>query len=669
MEKKEEKKEDKRAKVRPSHPDAERILAWAEEHDIDTCFGRAEKVKACPIGHTGACCKNCSMGPCRLVGQEDVKGICGATVDTVAARNLVRMVAAGTSAHSDHGLDMCMTLLAVAEGHTKDFQITDVRKLYKVAGILGIEFEGRAVNDVAKDVANKLIEDYTRQVGEVNYAKRAPKKTQERWKKWNILPRGVEREVVEAMHKTNTGVDLDPDDLCLTALRTSLADGWAGSMAATDITDILFGTPKPLRAEASFGVFEKDMVNVVVHGHEPNLAEKFVEVVSEPEIVAYAKSKGAKGVNLTGMCCTANEILVRHGIPTMGGFTNQELAIMTGMVDAMTVDVQCIMPAITDVAKKFHTKVITTSKKALMPGAIHMPMVDEAKAKELARSIMKVAIDNFPKRTKEGIRSRMEKFDMITGFSHEYIEYMLGGKWRASFRPLNDAIMSGRIRGIAGVVGCDNARYSPTSVHKFLATELIKRDVLVVTTGCGSHACGLAGYMTPEMALEAAGPGLRQVCEATGMPPILALGSCVDNSRILTIASALAAEGGLSDEIGGMPAVGIAPEWMSEKAVAIACYCAASGVPVIFGGENIFSASKEVTNIMTNVWYERFKGCFRFEKDPEKILELTLQYIDNARDELKLKKYEYGKFGTEKVLLDMAARRELHKGAAPHIGI
>ncbi len=668
MEKKEVKKEDKKAKIRPANRDADRILKWAEEKGIETCFDRAEKMKACPIGHTGACCKNCSMGPCRLTAKEDAKGICGATTDTVAARNLVRMIAAGTSAHSDHGLDMAMLLLAVAEGHAKDFEIKDVRKLYKVAGILDIEFEGRPVNDVAKDVAHKFIEDFTRQTGEINYAKRAPKKTLERWRKWGIVPRGVQREVIEAMHRTNTGVDLDPDSLLMTGMRTSLADGWAGSMIATDITDILYGTPKPLTAKASFGVFENDMVNVVVHGHEPNLAEKFVEVASEPEIVNYAKSKGAKGVNLTGMCCTANEILVRHGIPTMGGFTNQELAILTGMVEAMTVDVQCIMPAIANVAKKFHTKIITTSPKAYMPGAIAMPMVDETKAKQLAREILKVAIDNFPNRTKEGFREKMDEFDMITGFSHEYIEYMLGGKWRASFRPLNDAIMSGRIRGIAAVVGCDNTRFPATGNHKWLITELIKRDVLVVTTGCGSHACGLGGFLTPEYAYEMAGPGLRQVCEATGMPPILALGSCVDNSRILTIASAMAAEGGLSDEIGGMPAVGIAPEWMSEKAVAIATYCAASGCPVIFGGDNIFSASKEVTNMMTNVWMERFKGCFVFEPKVETILQMTLDFIDNARVALKLRKYESGKFGTEKVLMDMAARRDIHKAGVPHQG-
>ncbi len=657
--------------VKSANEAAEQIIEWGESHGIETCFDRAQRLKPCPIGGSGACCRICHMGPCRFVGQnaeEDARGVCGAMLPTVASRNLLRMAAAGSAAHSDHARDMAFILLAVANGETSDFRITDVRKLYRVAEILGVEFGNeRAINDVARDIAMTLIEDFRRQKGELNYIKRAPKKTQERWKKWGIVPRGVDREITEAMHRTNMGVDHDPDNLLLDALKVSLADGWGGSMISTDITDILFGTPRPVKAEASFGIFKEDEVNLVVHGHEPSLAETIIDVVNEPEMIAYAKLKGAKGINLGGMCCTANEVLMRHGIPTAGGFTNQELAVMTGLVDALTVDVQCIMPALTELSQKFHTKVITTSYKAKIPGAMHIEY-DEHRAKEIARQIVKIAIDNYPERKVEGSHIS-DKFPVIAGFSHEYIEYMQGGSWRASFRPLNDAIMAGRIRGVVGLAGCDNPRVPSQGLHRFLAIELIKNDVLIVSTGCGSAACGTAGYLTPEMALENAGPGLREVCEAIGIPPILHLGSCVDNSRILTIATAMAEEGGLSDEIGGMPAVGIAPEWMSEKAIAIGCYFAASGVPVIFGGESPVGASKEVTKIMTKVWFERFKGSLHFEPDPEKILNLALEYIDKAREELKLRKYEPGKFATERVLLDMAARREIEKAAKPHIGI
>jgi carbon-monoxide dehydrogenase catalytic subunit len=657
--------------VKSANEAAEQIIEWGESHRIETCFDRAEKMKPCPIGASGACCRICHVGPCRLVGQnaeEEGRGVCGATLPTIAGRNFLRMAVAGSAAHSDHARDMAFTLLAVANGEASDFKITDVKKLYRVAGMLDIEFgNSRPINNIARDVALKLIEDFGRQKGEINFIKRAPQKTQERWKKWGIVPRGVDREITESMHRTNMGVDHDPDNLLLSALKVSLADGWGGSMISTDITDILFGTPKPVKGEASFGIFKEDEVNLVVHGHEPSLAEMIVDIVNEPEMISYAKSKGASGINLGGMCCTANEVLMRHGIPTAGGFTNQELAIMTGLVDAITVDVQCIMPALVELSKKFHTKVITTSHKAKIPGAMHI-QYDEHRAKEIAREIVRTAIDNYANRKAEGSHVP-DKFPVIAGFSQEYIEYMQGGSWRASFRPLNDAIMAGRIRGVVGLAGCDNPRVPSQGLHRFLAIELIKNDVLIVSTGCGSAACGTAGFLTPETALEYAGPGLREVCEAIGIPPILHLGSCVDNSRILTIATAMAEEGGLSDEIGGMPAVGIAPEWMSEKAIAIGCYFAASGIPVIFGGESPVEASTEVTRIMTGVWFERFRGALHFEPDPEKILALALDYIDKARETLKLRKYEPGKFGAERVLMDMAARREIEKGAKPHLGI
>lgn len=659
------------AKGKSAAPGAQQIIDWSVENKLETCFDRAQKMKPCPIGKIGVCCKNCNMGPCRLTGknaEDEMTGVCGASVGTVVARNFLKMAAAGTSAHSDHARGMVETLLAVAEGHAPDFQIKDVTKLKKVAGILEIETGERSVNEIAKEVALTLLNDFGRQRGgELNYIKRAPKKTQERWRKWGIVPRSIDREVVESMHRINIGVDHEPDHLLLQALRVSLADGWGGCMISSDVTDILFGTPKPIQAEGSFGIFKEKEVNIVIHGHEPLMAEMIYDVVGEPEMIAYAVSKGAEGINLGGMCCTANEVLMRHGIPTAGGFTNQELGIMTGLVDLMTVDVQCIMPAIANVSKKFHTKLLTTNPRAKMKGAEHVEF-DEHRAKEIARKIVKMAIDNYPNRTTRG-EHITQKYPMIAGFSHEYIEYMQGGKWRGSFKPLNDAIAAGRVRGVVGLAGCDNPRVNATESHRFLATELIKRDVLIVSTGCGSAACGTSGYLTPEMALEHAGPGLREVCEAIGIPPILHLGACVDNSRILTIAAAMAAEGGLSDEIGGMPAVGIAPEWMSEKAIAIGCYFAASGVPVIFGGDSPVSGSKEVTDIITNVWMERFRGGFYFEPDMQKMLDMALDLIDKARAALKLKKWESGKFGTEKVLMDMAARREIEKVAKPHVGL
>ena len=646
-------------------PAAQVLLKVAGQKKILTSFERAETLKACPIGHQGACCKMCHMGPCRLVGKEDeAVGICGASLPVVTARNFARMVAAGTAAHSDHARDLANTLLAVAQGEAKDFQIKDVRKLNRVAGHLGINVEGKSVNEVAEKVALKFLEQFGQQRGELAYLSRAPKRRQEIWKKLGIAPRAIDREVVEMMHRTTMGVDQEVNNIMLGAMRTALADGWGGSMMGTDISDILFGTPRPLKAKASLNVFKEDHVNLVVHGHEPSFAEMLVVASEDPEITAYAKSKGAKGVNLVGMCCTANEILVRHGIATAGGFLQQELGILTGMVEAMVVDVQCIMPAIGELSKKFHTKIVTTTNKGKMKDAIHIEY-DEHHALDLAKKVARLAIDNFSNRKKEDVsHANVKSADMIAGFSDEYIEYMQGGLYRGSYRPLNDAIIAGRIRGIVAIAGCNNPRICQDSIHNFLTRELIKNDVLVVQTGCSAHASAKAGYMTPEMALENAGPGLREVCEAIGIPPVLHLGSCVDNSRILTIASKIAEEGGLGDDLGGLPAVGIGPEWMSEKAIAIGTYFVASGVPIIFGAGSPVRASKTLTDIMENKWWDMVTAGFYFEEDPGKMLELALKLIDTAREKLKIRKYESGRFGTERVLMDMAARRGSF--ATPH---
>jgi carbon-monoxide dehydrogenase catalytic subunit len=647
-------------------PAAQVLLKVAAERKIETAFERAERLKPCPIGHQGACCKMCHMGPCRLVGkEEEAEGVCGATLPVVTARNFARMVAAGTAAHSDHARDLANTLLAVARGEAKDFQVKDVRKLNRVAGYLGINVEGKSVNEVAEKVALKFLEQFGQQQGELAYLGRAPKKRQEIWKKLGIAPRAIDREVVEMMHRTTMGVDQEMNNIMTGAMRAALADGWGGSMMGTDISDILFGTPKPVRSNASLDVFMEDHVNLVVHGHEPSFAEMLVIASEDPAIDAYAKSKGAKGVKLVGMCCTANEILIRHGIPTAGGFLQQELGILTGMVEAMVVDVQCIMPAIGELSKKFHTKVITTTHKGKMKDAIHIEY-DEHHALELAKKVVRIAIDNFPNRKKELVSpANIRPADMIAGFSHEYIEYMQGGLYRGSFRPLNDAIIAGRIRGIVGLAGCNNPRISQDSMHNFLTRELIKNDVLVVQTGCSAMASAKAGYMTPEMALENAGKGLREVCEAIGIPPVLHMGSCVDNSRILTVASAIAEEGGLGDDIGGLPALGIAPEWMSEKAIAIGTYFVASGVPIIFGAGSPVSASKTLKDLMENKWWDMVTAGFYFEEDPGKILELALKLIDTAREKLKIRPYEPGRFGTERVLMDMAARRSA-SFATPH---
>jgi anaerobic carbon-monoxide dehydrogenase catalytic subunit len=621
-------------------PQALDVLERAQTLGLSTAFSRADAMKPCPIGEDGACCKNCYMGPCRLV-KPGARGICGATIETVASRNLARAIAAGSAAHSDHGRDLAFTLLAVAKGEAQGYDVRDVNKLMSVAAYLGVKTEGRPIKDVTLDVANIAVAQFGQQRGELAYVKRAPKKRQEIWRKLGIAPRGIDREVVEVLHRTHMGDDQDASHILLAALRTALSDGWGGSMLATDISDILFGTPSPVVTQVNLGVLKTDQVNIIVHGHEPTLSEMIVTAVQDPELIAYARSKGATDINLCGICCTSNETLMRQGIPSAGNFLNQELALVTGAVDAMVVDVQCIMQALPDLASNFHTKIITTSPKVYISGSTYMPF-DEHHALSIAKDIVRVAIDAYTQRGETHIPDGGT--DLVPGFSHEYIGYMQGGMMRGSFRPLNDAIMSGRIRGVAAVVGCNNPRVTQDLAHNYTVREFLKNDVLVVQTGCGALANAKYGLLQGE-AMDFAGPGLREVCEAIGIPPVLHMGSCVDNSRILTVLTQMASEGGLGDDISDIPAVGLAPEWMSEKALAIGAYCAASGAYVIFGVTSPVEAAPEVQRIMTEEWEKTVGGKLEFELDDQKVVEKSLAHIDKKRAALGLPVYDAGKFG------------------------
>ncbi|MBN1668478.1 MAG: hypothetical protein JW862_15395, partial [Anaerolineales bacterium] len=462
-------------------PAAQAMLIRAEEMGIGTAFTRADEMAPCNIGSAGMCCKICGMGPCRLT-KDGQTGICGATIDTIQARNLIRAIAAGAAAHSDHGRDMALTLKATANGEAEGYFIRDVAKLRVVASYYDIPIEGRSPEEIANDLADLYIGQFGQQTGVIAPVRRAPKKRQKLWEERRVLPRGVDREVVEALHRTHIGDDQDPEHILQHAIRAALSDGWGGSLIATDISDILFGTPAPILGQANLGVLKEDMVNVVVHGHEPTLSEMIVAASQTPEIIEYAKAAGAKGVQLSGICCTANEILMRQGIPAAGNFLQQELSILTGAVEAMVVDVQCIMQALVGLAENFHTKIITTSPKVKLKGATHIEF-DEHKAMTIAKRILKEAIDNYANRGKTHIPQ--DKEDLVPGFSHEYINYMLGGSYRASFRPLNDAIMAGRIRGVAAIVGCNNPRSQHDYLHTYVTQELLKQDVLIVQTGCG----------------------------------------------------------------------------------------------------------------------------------------------------------------------------------------
>ena len=638
-----------------------KMIDKAASDGVNTAFDRSAAMKPCPIGAVGSCCKHCGMGPCRVPlprGRKETpeekqkrRGICGATAETIAARNFIRMIAGGAAAHSDHSRGIAELFLSVARGETSGYEIKDEQKLLQLALDWDIEIGSRSNQEIAVDIGEKALNEFGRQEGEILFLKRAPLKRQELWRQQMVAPRGIDREIVEIMHRTHIGVDQDYQNLLRQGVRASLADGWGGSMIATELQDILFGTPAPILGRINLGVLKSDEVNIIVHGHDPLLSEMIVVAAQEPRMIESAKSKGVERINLVGMCCSANEILMRHGIPLAGNFLQQELALVTGAVDAMVVDIQCIMQSLPDIAQCYHTKIITTSPKARIPGAIHIEF-DEYNAMESAMVIVETAIENFPNRGKN-IDIPEEQTDLVAGFSHETINYLLGGLFRASYRPLNENIINGRIRGVAGVVGCNNPRVKHDDVHTAMVKELIKNDVLVLQTGCSAMACAKAGLMTPEAATKYAGEWLASVCEAVGIPPVLHMGSCVDNSRILMAATAMVKEGGLGDDISDLPVAGAAPEWMSEKAISIGQYFVGSGVFTVFGVNWPTLGSDEVTEFLFKDFETMYGGMWAFESDPIKAARLMIEHIDKKRKNLGLDK------ARERILYDMAMRREM----------
>ncbi|WP_456388653.1 anaerobic carbon-monoxide dehydrogenase catalytic subunit [Desulfolithobacter sp.] len=608
--------------------DAHKMLAKAEKEGIETAWDRLlQQSPHCTFGESGVCCRICTMGPCRISRKAPL-GVCGADADVIVARNFGRFLAGGAAGHSDHGRDCIEAFHAVAHGETKDYQIKDEAKLRRIAAELGITVEGREPLDIAKDLAEEFWASFGSQRSQVCFVSRVPEKQQENWRKLGITPRGVDREVTEMMHRTHMGCDNDAANTMLHSARMCLADGWAGSMIATEISDILFGTPKPRKAKVNLGVLQKDQVNILVHGHNPIVSEKIMEAVNDPELIALAREKGAAGINLAGLCCTGNELMMRQGIPMAGNHLMTELAIITGAVELIVVDYQCIMPSLVQVGNCFHTKMITTADKARFTGAEHIRF-EMRNGMDQARRVVRMAIERFPLRDQDRVEIPCDPVDIVTGFSNEALLEALGG----SLTPLIEAIKAGKIRGAVAIVGCNNPKYKHDHCNVNLARELIKKDILVLATGCVTTAAGKAGLLVPE-AIDMAGPGLKEICGALGIPPVVHMGSCVDNARILQLAALLANELGVT--IADLPLAASSPEWYSEKAATIGTYAVASGIYTHLGHPPNITGSKVVTDLALSGLDDLVGACFGIEPDPFKAADLIDSRIRQKRKALGL---------------------------------
>ncbi|MEN6443547.1 MAG: anaerobic carbon-monoxide dehydrogenase catalytic subunit [Methanoregula sp.] len=616
--KKEERTIDENAK-----PVLERTLT----DGIETVWDRFEMQQPpCKYCQTGVSCSRCAMGPCRIIPPHRLRGVCGADADLIVSRNLLDMIATGAAAHSDHGRDIVETLYMVGTGKTKDYTIADPEKLARLCDVYGIATGNKSPETLAAELGSAMIEEYGMKKNTLSFLKRAPQATRDLWEKAGITPRGIDREIVEAMHRVHMGVGADYANILLHGLRASLGDGWGGSMIGTEISDVLFGTPTINHSMINLAVLKTDQVNISLHGHNPMLSEMIVKAASDPEMKALAASVGAKGINLVGLCCTGNELLMRKGIPMTGNHLNQELVIATGALEAMIVDYQCIFPSLPRTASCFHTHIISTSPKAQMPGSFYFDFHAET-AYQTAKAIVRMAVENYKNRNPQRVLIPGEPVPVMAGFSNEAIKNALGGSWK----PLIDLIASGKIRGAVGIVGCNNPHVKHDYGHITLAKELIKKNILCVETGCAAIASGKAGLLRPEAAA-LAGDDLRAVCESLKIPPVLHMGSCVDNSRVLVLAAELG--NALNVGIHKLPIAGAAPEWYSPKAVSIGAYFVASGVYTVLGVMPKITGSPATVDLLTNGLNGVVNASFAVEPDPVKASVLIIDHIERKRTEL-----------------------------------
>ena len=611
--------------------EVEKLQAIAEKKGASTWQQRVkQQTPHCKFGEEGICCRICTMGPCRIT-KKAPRGICGCDAHGIVGRNYLRFTAGGAATHSDHGRAIAETLYCVEPGGA--YQVKDPDKCIAIAKRWGIETEGRDVYAVAKDLALAGLEEYGKVFGYQNWIKDASAERQKTWIEQEIAPRAVDREVSASLHMTHMGCSSLPEALIRQSLRCGMADGWGGSMTGTQFSDILFGTPVPIDTEANLGTIRKDYVNICVHGHDPSLSEKIVDYSEDKELIALAHEVGAKGINVVGCCCTSNEVTMRHGIPMAGNFLQQENIVLTGAIEAVVVDVQCIFPALGPLSKCFHTQFITTSPIAQMPDSEFI-LFEPHTAAQNAYDIVKSAVLNFKNRDQEAVYIPDQKVKATAGYSCEAIIKQLDTVTNSqvdqtgTYQPLVDCVTSGVLRGAVALVGCNNPRVRPDHGHIELMKKFLKNDIILVLSGCSAQAAARYGLMSKD-AKEICGDGLKRVCTLADIPPVLHMGSCVDISRMMNLVCDVAECWGITTP--ELPVLGCAPEYMSEKAVSIGNYVVSTGIDTYLGVVPYVGGSSEVTELLTNGIREWVGAAYTFETDIDKMGDMMIERIEEKR--------------------------------------
>lgn len=558
-------------------PAVRSMLQRMQELGIETVFDRFDAQKAhCGYGLEGTCCRVCNMGPCTITPRSP-RGVCGADADVVVARNILRWVAAGVASHGARGREVLLALKAAAEGRL-DLPIKGEAKARAIAKAFGIDSPEKSLPQIAGEIADLLLEDLARPVPGKHRTLQAlaPPERLAVWEELDILPIGAYHEVYEALHRTGTGTDGDWENLMRQLLRCGLAFAWNSVLGSSIAMDILYGPPQRDLISANLGALDPDYVNIAIHGHSPVMPMAIVEVAEEPEFQALAAEASGKGIRFFGICCSGLSALYRHGgVSPLANAVGAELVLGTGALDLWVADVQDVYPGIMEVANCFHTRVVTTNDSCRLPGAEHIAFDHQhanlAEVKDLARRIVRLGIRQYPLRHAANVFVPRQQMQAEIGFSVENLGATFNGLPR-----LLEKLVSGEIRGIVNLVGCNNPKVLYEKTICDVTDALLAADVLILTNGCASFPLLKLGYCTVD-AHAKAGPGLRAVLQEQHLPPVLHMGECLDNARASGLFRALADLAG--QPIKAMPFAFASPEWSNEKGVGASLGFRLLGVP------------------------------------------------------------------------------------------
>ncbi|MFX1442321.1 MAG: anaerobic carbon-monoxide dehydrogenase catalytic subunit [Promethearchaeota archaeon] len=591
--------------------------------------------KRCPFCLKGARCDLCSNGPCRADASIDKRGVCGITADGMAMRMMLLRNVLGASTYHYHTETTIKTLKATAEGKTS-YKISEPEKLKSFAKRLGVDISG-SNKEIALRLCEFVKEDFNRAYNEPSKIVEAlaPPERKEVWKKLNVFPGGIYGEMMLATSSCLTNIDGYYASLALKAMRLGVAMAYQSQIVNEFCQDILFNVPKPHKMRVNLGVLDPDYVNVLPNGHEPFLGFAMVQLARKPEWQEKAKAVGAKGLRIIANIETGQEMIQRWEMDDVfygftGNWIMQEAILASGCIDAFVCDMNCSMPIDPIYAKRYKFKLIPVSEVVAFEGISERLDYIPEKAEEQAGKLLQMAIDNFKER-RANIKpvTGLGMNEAIVGFSTESIVAALGG----SIEPLLGAIKDGTIRGVAGLVSCTTLRDYGQDVHTINITkELIKRDILVLSMGCGNGALQVAGLCSLE-AKNLAGAGLKSLCEKLSIPPVLSYGTCTDTGRVADLIGAISkALGGVP--IPDLPIVAAAPEYMEQKATIDAIFALAFGLYTYVNPVPTVTGGPDLVKLLTVDCKDVTGGILHVETDSVQAVDAMVAHIEANRKKM-----------------------------------